>query len=68
VVIPVAIGPGARPSRTHVVLGARIAAPDGEMVPAAEIHRTALASLNHEFAEILDTSDAVARLESTTSS
>jgi hypothetical protein len=38
------------------------------MVPAAEIHRTALASLNHEFAEILDTSDAVARLESTTSS
>jgi nicotinamidase-related amidase len=38
-------------------------AQDGELVPAAEIHRTALASLNNEFAEILDTSEAVARLE-----
>jgi nicotinamidase-related amidase len=38
-------------------------APDGELVPAAEIHRTALASLNQEFAEILDTREAVARLE-----
>src|SRR5512133_2609607 len=27
VVIPAAIGPGARPSRTHVVLGVRLAAP-----------------------------------------
>ena len=38
-------------------------APDGELIPAGEMHRTALASLNQEFAEILDTSEAVARLE-----
>lgn len=38
-------------------------APDGESIPAAEMHRTALASLNVEFAEVLDTSEAVARLE-----
>ncbi len=36
--------------------------PDGASLPADLIHRTALASLHDEFAEVLDTADAVARL------
>ena len=37
-------------------------APDGETISAEVMHRTALASLNGEFAEVLDTEPAVARL------
>ena len=37
-------------------------APDGEMIDAEQMHRTALASLDDEFAEVLPTSDALARL------
>ena len=37
-------------------------APDGELIPADLMHRTALASLDDEFAEVLPTSDALARL------
>jgi nicotinamidase-related amidase len=37
-------------------------APDGERIDAELMHRTALASLNDEFAEVLPTSDALARL------
>jgi nicotinamidase-related amidase len=36
-------------------------APDGELIPAATVHRTALASLNEEFAEVLPTDEALAR-------
>jgi nicotinamidase-related amidase len=34
---------------------------DGELIPADTIHRTALASLHGEFAEVLRTGDALAR-------
>ena len=34
---------------------------DGELIPADTIHRTALASLHGEFAEVLKTDDALAR-------
>ena len=37
-------------------------APDGELIPADLMHRTALASLDDEFAEVLPTSGALARL------
>ncbi len=37
-------------------------APDGEVLPAAVIHQAALASLHDEFAEVLDTAIAVARI------
>jgi nicotinamidase-related amidase len=37
-------------------------APDGETIAADVIHRTALASLNEEFATVLDTAAAVARV------
>jgi nicotinamidase-related amidase len=37
-------------------------APDGEMIAADVMHRTALASLDDEFAEVLDTATATARL------
>jgi nicotinamidase-related amidase len=37
-------------------------APDGGPIPAETMHRTALASLDGEFAEVLDTSVAIARL------
>jgi nicotinamidase-related amidase len=37
-------------------------APDGELIDAELMHRTALASLDDEFAEVLPTSDALARL------
>jgi len=37
-------------------------APDGDLIPADLMHRTALASLDDEFAEVLPTSDALARL------
>jgi nicotinamidase-related amidase len=37
-------------------------APDGELIPAELMHRTALASLDDEFGEVLDTSAALARL------
>jgi nicotinamidase-related amidase len=39
-------------------------APDGELIPAEVMHRTALASLHDEFAEVMDTADALARLRS----
>jgi nicotinamidase-related amidase len=38
-------------------------APDGGLIGADEMHRTALASLHEEFAEVLDTDAAVARLD-----
>ena len=38
-------------------------APDGEEIPAETMHRTALASLNDEFAEVIDTATAITRLE-----
>jgi hypothetical protein len=38
-------------------------APDGELIGAEEMHRTALASLHDEFAEVLDTEKALARLD-----
>jgi nicotinamidase-related amidase len=37
-------------------------APDGELIPAETMHRTALASLDDEFAEVLRTDEALARL------
>ena len=37
--------------------------PDGTALPADLIHRTALASLHGEFAEVIDTHTAVARLD-----
>jgi nicotinamidase-related amidase len=37
-------------------------APDGGRIDAATMHRTALASLSHEFAEIIDTTEAIRRL------
>jgi nicotinamidase-related amidase len=37
-------------------------APDGDVIPAAAVHKTELASLNDEFAEVLDTGVAIARL------
>ena len=37
-------------------------APDGELISAELMHRTALASLDGEFAEVLPTADALARL------
>jgi nicotinamidase-related amidase len=36
--------------------------PDGEVFPAELIHRTALASLNGEFADVVSTAEAIARL------
>lgn len=39
-------------------------APDGGMIAADMIHRTALASLDDEFAEVLDTGAAIARVRS----
>lgn len=35
--------------------------PDGELIPAETMHRTALASLDDEFAEVLGTDEALAR-------
>ena len=35
---------------------------DGELIPAETIHRTALASLHDEFAEVLGTDEALARV------
>jgi nicotinamidase-related amidase len=37
-------------------------APDGELIPAELMHRTALASLHDEFAEVIATDAALARL------
>ncbi len=37
-------------------------APDGELIPAELMHRTAIASLHEEFAEVLPTREALARL------
>jgi nicotinamidase-related amidase len=37
-------------------------APDGELLPADLVHRAALASLHGEFADVIDTRDALARL------
>ena len=37
-------------------------APDGELIGAQEMHRTALASLHEEFAEVLDTDAALERV------
>jgi nicotinamidase-related amidase len=37
--------------------------PDGELIDAETMHRTALASLHDEFAEVLDTEAAIARLD-----
>ena len=37
-------------------------APDGELISAEQMHRAALASLDGEFAEVLPTADALARL------
>jgi nicotinamidase-related amidase len=39
-------------------------APDGELISADTMHRTALASLNDEFADVIDTDTAIARMES----
>ena len=36
--------------------------PDGERIPADTMHRTALASLDGEFAEVMTSSDAIRRL------
>jgi nicotinamidase-related amidase len=36
--------------------------PDGELIPAETMHRTALASLHDEFAEVLETDEALARV------
>jgi hypothetical protein len=35
---------------------------DGEVFPADLIHRTALASLHNEFADVISTDEAIARL------
>jgi nicotinamidase-related amidase len=37
-------------------------APDGELIPAETMQRTALASLDEEFAEVLQTDEALARV------
>ena len=37
--------------------------PDGELISAEDMHRVELASLHDEFAEVLPTADALARLE-----
>jgi nicotinamidase-related amidase len=37
-------------------------APDGELIGAEEMHRTALASLHEEFAEVMPTAAALARI------
>jgi nicotinamidase-related amidase len=39
-------------------------APDGEVIPAETMHRTALASVNGEFADVIDTETAIARMDS----
>ena len=39
-------------------------APDGELIPAETMHRTALASLNGEFADVIDTDAAIGRMRS----
>ena len=39
-------------------------APDGELIPAETMHRTALASLDGEFADVIDTDAAIGRLDS----
>jgi nicotinamidase-related amidase len=36
--------------------------PDGEVFPADLIHRANLASLHHEFADVVTTDEAIARL------
>jgi nicotinamidase-related amidase len=36
-------------------------APDGELIPAETMHRTAIASLHEEFAEVIGTDEALAR-------
>jgi nicotinamidase-related amidase len=38
-------------------------APDGEEISAETMQRTALASLHEEFAEVIDTAAALARLD-----
>jgi nicotinamidase-related amidase len=38
-------------------------APDGELIPAETMHRTALASLDGEFADVIDTEAAIARMD-----
>jgi hypothetical protein len=38
--------------------------PDGEVFPADLSHRTNLASLHNEFAEVVSTDEAIARLDS----
>jgi len=38
-------------------------APDGDLIPAETMHRTALASLDEEFAEVIDTEAAIERLD-----
>ena len=38
--------------------------PDGERISAETMHRTALASLDREFAEVLTSEEAIARLQS----
>ena len=35
--------------------------PDGELIPAETMHRTAIASLHEEFAEVIGTDEALAR-------
>ena len=37
--------------------------PDGQLIDAETMHRTALASLHEEFGEVLDTETAIARLD-----
>ena len=39
------------------------AGPDGEVIDAATMHRTALASLHGEFAEVIDAEESIARLK-----
>jgi len=39
-------------------------APDGELIPAETMHRTALASLDGEFADVTDTDAAIRRMNS----
>lgn len=40
-------------------------APDGELIPAETMHRTALASLDGEFADVMNTDAAIGRLTAT---
>ena len=55
--------------QAHLVADATAAfaltGPDGHVHPAEEIHRVSLATLHDEFAGILDTADALARLDDT---